>query len=489
LTLPVDITGNFDTGVAFFNPGSGSVTLNLKLLDANGFLVSSKTQTLASKGHLATFVDNLFPGMSNYRGSLAVSAGSGVAATTLRQYGAGLTYTTLPTVSGTATGSTQLSALLAKTVPGINAIAGDPDIAWSERLSQGSALSGTVSGAGQGLTVFASAGGNNIYTGDVNPLTGRYLIVVPDGTYTLTACYQPSAVPNTSSLRVTYEDPTPVLTSSGGLRDMILPSVSLFPVSGTVSGTGSLASAGNAIVFTSSDNRVQGRLALDANGKYLGSLPAGNYSASFGAQVQNESLQIYNLGSLSVSSGPVTGNYTIPAMAKLSGVVNGGGFQRVLNATTATALDASAPAIPQISCCAPPASSSANADSSNRYQLVLAQNRNYAPSVMIPVTIGSTSIGTISYPVTPVPLSFGVDATFDFNVPAIRGSIQIYGNVNDGLGHNLSDVTVTAVSQSVTGATNVGVLISTKTDINGNYIILVPAGSYQLRFIPTAPKP
>jgi hypothetical protein len=59
LTLPVDITGLADTGLAFFNPGSGSVTVTLKLLDANDSVVGTKPlDPIPAKGHAAGFVDN-----------------------------------------------------------------------------------------------------------------------------------------------------------------------------------------------------------------------------------------------------------------------------------------------------------------------------------------------------------------------------------------------------------------------------------------------
>ena len=104
LTLPVDITGSFDTGVAFYGP-SGA-TLTFRLLSAGGTLVgSSATRNLASKGHLAEFVSQIFPGTANFRGSLAITATSGVAALTLRQNASPLSYTTLPVASGKASGT------------------------------------------------------------------------------------------------------------------------------------------------------------------------------------------------------------------------------------------------------------------------------------------------------------------------------------------------------------------------------------------------
>ncbi len=108
LTLPVDVTGLFDTGIAFFNPGSSPVALTLELLDMNGNVAAGTTaRTLPSinaHGHLASFINDpdLFPGTSNFKGSLAVTAPVGIASTVLRQYNSGANFTTLPTVWGTA---------------------------------------------------------------------------------------------------------------------------------------------------------------------------------------------------------------------------------------------------------------------------------------------------------------------------------------------------------------------------------------------------
>ncbi|HYK88785.1 MAG TPA: hypothetical protein VE398_08450, partial [Acidobacteriota bacterium] len=183
LTIPVDLTGSFDTGVAFFNPGSGSTVLSFTLLDSTGTIAGSGSQqTLVAKNHLAVFVDQLFPGTKNFRGSLAVSASAGVSATTLRQNSVSssyTTYTTLPIASGTASGRAQVALLLSKTETGITATG---NLRLDETLSSGFKLSGTVTGSNpsdssQGRSITASAGGNSQYASMVNPQTHKYLMV------------------------------------------------------------------------------------------------------------------------------------------------------------------------------------------------------------------------------------------------------------------------------------------------------------------------
>ena len=256
LTLPVDVIGNFDTGVAFFNPTSSTATLTFRLLDPSGFLVgSSATRSLSPNGHTAEFASQLFPGTSNFFGSVAVTATAGVASLTLRQNTLPLSYTTLPTASGTATGKTAIAPLLSKKETGITALINDPNVVVNETLLPGFKLSGTVSGAGQGIQVIASAGTSNVFAGQVDPLTGKYLIVVPGGTYSLTTCYQPAGALSVGVVTVTFADPNAVQVSGDTTRDITLPAVPLSNVSGAVSGLNGLPSGViTTIVFTATDN-------------------------------------------------------------------------------------------------------------------------------------------------------------------------------------------------------------------------------------------
>ena len=497
LTLPVDITGSFDTGIAFFNPGTGSIILTFKLLDASGVLVNSKTQPLASKNHLATFVDNLFPGTSNFRGSLAISATGGVAATTLRQYDFGRTYTTLPTASGTATGKTAVVPLLSKTQTGITALPNNPDVNVNATLLPGFKLSGTISGAGQGASVIASAGGNNIFAGTINPLTGKYLVVVPAGTYSLTICYGLSGTPSNAAVTGTYTDPASVQVSGDTTRDITLPSIALFNVSGTVSGLiGLPAGAGTTLFFTSSNNTVQGQFTLDAGGNYQGALPTGSYLVCLNRApiqflpLQSESLELYQIGTLTVGTGPATGNYAIPATVKLSGTIRGAGLTSMPIGTAVLASDTTAAPITQIACCAPPAASYATADLSSQYQMVLAQNRSFTVGVSIPLGEGVSFLGVINYPISSGAVSMGANTTLDFNIPALPRRPNIFGRVTDNSGNGVANVVISAYSQSITDAANVGFSASGKTDPTGNYSIAVLGGTnYQLTFFPPTPQP
>ena len=123
LTLPVDITDTVDTGVAFFGPAGATLTFQLR--SESGKLVGSRaTRNLDAKGHLAEFASQIF-GTRNFRGSVGITATSGVAALALRQHSSPpvLSYTTLPVASGAAfipvPASSIVLAVASSILPGI----------------------------------------------------------------------------------------------------------------------------------------------------------------------------------------------------------------------------------------------------------------------------------------------------------------------------------------------------------------------------------
>jgi hypothetical protein len=104
--IPVDVTGSFNTGVALFNFGGESAGITIRLLDTTGQEVDRITLNLNGGLHLARFVagpGQLFPAVSNFRGTLAVTSSVPVAAVALRQNESPLSYTSLPAVSRAGT--------------------------------------------------------------------------------------------------------------------------------------------------------------------------------------------------------------------------------------------------------------------------------------------------------------------------------------------------------------------------------------------------
>ncbi len=103
LTLPVDITGTCDTGVAFFGAAGSASTLTFRLFDESGTAVgSSVTSNLPANGHLSRFVSQLFPGIGDFQGSLSVASTVSVAALTLRVNASPLSLTAFPVIAGAA---------------------------------------------------------------------------------------------------------------------------------------------------------------------------------------------------------------------------------------------------------------------------------------------------------------------------------------------------------------------------------------------------
>jgi hypothetical protein len=92
-------------------------------------------------------------------------------------------------------------------------------------------------------------------------------------------------------------------------RDITLAPPALFNISGTVSGIANIPNSQTppSIVFTAGDGSAQGTFTIGSTGGYQGKLPAGNYVASIeydriGTALQGQSLALYNVGSVSVSS-------------------------------------------------------------------------------------------------------------------------------------------------------------------------------------------
>ena len=101
--LPVDTTGLFNTGIALFNPGTGTATVTLELRDTGGQPVGNTSIDLGAKSHLARFVSGsgqLFPSAGARQGTLRVQSSVPLSAVVLRQNQTPLSYTSLPGCAG-----------------------------------------------------------------------------------------------------------------------------------------------------------------------------------------------------------------------------------------------------------------------------------------------------------------------------------------------------------------------------------------------------
>lgn len=489
-TLPVDLTGNFDTGVAFFNPGTSPATITLRFMNASGENNSQNPQiTLPPNGHNAGFVSQFFPGIGNIQGTLAVSSTAGVAAITLRQNSSPFGFTTLPVVSGIAPGTAGVKALLSQSQSGVNA---STNVVINQTLPSGSILSGTISG-GYGVMVTAQSV-NDVFYGSVN-FSGRYLVVLPNGTFTVKVMFAPLNQDTTSILVYSY--PSQVQVSGNTTLDMVLPAPTLFQVSGAVSGLTSVPQPANPeLVFTANDNSIQSYVSI-TNGTYSGLVPAGSYSVSLSATnlpvgiAQAEDLNVFNIGALTVSSN-TTADYTVPNLVSLNGTVNTITPWASLGGDV-MATDTSGPSVDPFAFLAPPKTSSVAVSSSAlSYQLLLAQNRTYSMNITHSITgnVPSTPLGEIFFPVTISTVNMNGNNNYNFTVPNLPGQVAISGRVIDGSGAGVADVAVSAYSESLTGASNVGFAAGGTTDSNGNYGFSMLSGTnYQVTFTPQNPTP
>ncbi len=488
-TLPVDITGNFNTGAGFFNPsGSTAATLTFRVYDANGVQVGADLpQTVQPMNHLALFVNQLFPSLSNFRGSLAVTSTLPVAAVTLRMNSSPLSYTTLPVVSGTYAGSGSTgSALLSKTETGITATS---NVTKNEVLPSGFKLTGTVTGPGTATGVTATSG-QSAFAGAYNSQTGKYLIVLPAGTYNLSVSFTPTGVPTGQTVSVTQSVSGSVQVSADTTDNITFTGVSLFNVFGTVNGLANLTTPTNLTMSFTSNGTVSAGFTLAANGSYQGVLPAGNYTAGLTASIsfplpaigQSQSLGIYNLGSAAISGNTVIPAFTVPATAKLSGTIHGVAVP--VTGVTVSATSSSSSVI----------SSSTTADTlTAQYQMILPKNITYGTGVTVDLIQGASLLGILSFPVSASSLNLTADTvSYDFTVPTLPAYVTISGNVTDSSSNPVNGATIIATSQSITGiGTPPGLQFETyaQTNASGNYSMSVLSGTnYQLMFYPLSPS-
>ncbi len=496
LTLPVDVTGSFNTGVAFFNPNSGSISVTMTLLDQSGLVVSTAAPlTLPAKNHTAQFATQLFPGTSEFPGSIAITAtGGSVAALTLRQHSGPLSYTTLPVAEGASQGSgsqPSSSILLRKQVTGYN---GTSDSTLNQTLQNGFKITGTISGPGKGDSIVARSG-SDIFTGVIDDSTGKYVIVVPAGTYTLVVCFEPTGSTSDAQATSTFTDPSSVQVAADTTRNITLPARQLSGISGTISGVSILAMAfTRTVAFTSLDNSNGGAFTVGSDWTYSGKLPDGNYTASIevvniGGAAGFEYVNVYNIGSVVVSGSAVTANLTVPDLGQLSGTVSITGSS-LPQSTIVTATDKTAPLPAGYVCCVAPTTTLALAGDAGAYQMRLAAGRSYDVTVMIPVGSSQSPAGAAYYPLSGTSTAVSATTTLDLNLPALPSQTIVTGKVSNGSGQGVKDVIVTATSRELSGAANLGYGGSAKTDASGNYrLVLLKGVNYGITFTPPAPTP
>jgi hypothetical protein len=473
-TLPVDINATSDTAIALFNAGSDTASLTFQRRDheASGNLFGvSVIRDLPAGSHLPIFISEIFPGAGNWIGTVEVTATSGVAAMVLRMNHAPLSYTTLPVAPGSRTSDTHDTS--STWLPKTDSIATvTSNVVLDETIASGYKLTGTVRGPGTATYVYATEG-TGIYSGIVDQ-AGRYKIVLPGGTNNLSVKFTPDGVPQTSppnKLAITSPVGT-VQVSGDTTRDITMPSVTLFDVSGTVHTTGTLPSTIflGETSFTSSDGSVVGTPGRSIQGF---ALPAGSYTVAvlgFGTTPYSYGLHI-GQGTVNITGTTSGLSFTAPELVGLSGTINNNAgtspYRIVVRASTADS---------SVTC-----GETVNLQRVGpKYQMLLPKGLTYGVDVEMTFTDGTS----MTFSGSSVTLNDDT-ADFDLTVPTLPEQVTISGRVTDGSGNPLQDVSVKAQSSSLTGVPNVSFTNYARTDANGNYSLPVPSGTnYQLTFVP-----
>jgi hypothetical protein len=103
--LPVDTTGNLNSGVSLLNPGPGAASVTIKLRNAAGQSAGSAIINVPAGGHASRFArGDLFPGLGDFRGSMDVLSTVNIAAGGLRQVGGSAGFTLISAAPVTSRG-------------------------------------------------------------------------------------------------------------------------------------------------------------------------------------------------------------------------------------------------------------------------------------------------------------------------------------------------------------------------------------------------
>jgi hypothetical protein len=480
-SIPVDSTGDADTGLALFNPGSASVSVTVRLLDAEGQRIEEAVlQPLPAGGHRALLVRPTFENRQ-LRGSLSITANGKLAAMTVRMNTQPLSYTTLPRASGAFSGVIMVPPFLASGQGAVDATGG---ATVNGALPFGLRLSGTVTGAaGSVKGILARSETGEVYQAAVSHLNRRYWIALPPGVYRLTLFYSPAVNVLMGAPVLTFEDPVPVTVSADRVRDLNLPGVELFTVSGRLSDFGK--SFGASLFFMSGDGRTSAQAFINMDGDYTVQLPSGSYSVSLAMNrmPQGSSLQDlagYNFAMVTVEGAPRTADFAVPQTSPVSGNVSVAGLSAPPGNSHLSFLDRSAASFEHLIFMDPLALSTTTTDSGGAYRGVLLSFRSYHVEAHIRFGGGFIHVAAQS------PLQVNRDGVaLDFALPELPAAQTISGRVTAPNGSGHPGVTVEVFSAQLAGWPGAYFTGRTTTNLAGDYQITVPAGTdYQLRFVP-----
>jgi hypothetical protein len=388
-----------------------------------------------------------------------------------------------------ATANSQAPApVLPKTVTGVNATS---NVTVNVSMDRGFVLSGTITGdpASTADSVVAVSTTAGSFGATITEATHRYRIELPAGTYNLHVSFVRTSGQATTSF--SYTDSTPVTVSADTDRNIALPAVSTFGVTGKVSNLLMLALS-KSVDFDSTTvpgfSDVATSTSLDPSGNYSVQLPNGMFSVELSQQILSAASFITALTTAlgsAVVSGTTTANFTAPTIntADLSGTVNFTGSSIPANAIL-RATDITGPPPPQTT-----SAGSGLLPTTGMYDFLLGTGDKYLvnPTVQVQLLPSPAPLGIFSPPdPNPSPNPLTGNTIRNITYPMLPGpamGFTISGRVTTtGSGAPLPNVSVTAGSTVLSVAPNTLFGQTTTTDANGNYSMLVAAGTYSMFF-------
>ncbi len=482
LTVPVDTTAGFDSGLALFNPGAFPLSIAVRLLDPSGTRLDSSTLQLPVLGHKALMVGEIFPGR-HLRGSLSVNADGPVSAMTLRLNASPLSYTTLPRTAAAFVGFAPRQALQRRTQTGV---AVDAPVALTTDLAAGFFLSGRITGSISQVTqVVARSLGGPSYAGAFDSVRGEYRVAVPEGSYTLVVCYRPSTSALSGIPTLVYAPPDRIVVNADTTVNVSIPTVELRRVAGRLTGLG--ASPVTAfLTFTRSDLGAQSQGFVSMEGDYSALLPEGDYTVSLlvnaiGSSGTNH-LSLFNFAALEVGAGDVSTNFAVPALFTVQGRVTIQGASLLPSGSSVVGRDVSAPAMIPGDCVVAPAVSTLPADLNGNFSGTLMADRSYDLQALVVVS----GAGTLIFPSEPVRRNLtGHLGGVNFSVPTLPSPIEVTGVVRDPGGQPVEDVLVEARGEGLTGVVGAVFTAEARTNALGEFRLLVlPGTNYTFTWTP-----
>ncbi len=537
--------GVVNTGIAVAIPNSGSTapTCQLTLYSgANGVMAGSGPVDFGANQQLAKFITELIPAAKDgFEGPVVLSCDQPVVAAALIQESSG-TLSTVAMVPSSDDGGggdpTSGTALLPKRVTGLNLTS---NRTLDQTLPAGVQIKGVVT---SGIPSFESSRNqtappilagvhavcnNQSYQGSAD-FFGSYVIPVPKTTtctvyvfsihssgfeFSSGAIRAQGETPSTVWIQETMDPPVQV-GDADVTRNFSLSTPAMDTAQGSVSNLGSLPAelleVDPALVFRSTDGDITGFTSLPGGSSsrdYLIELPANrNYIVSLELFEEGETQQStgevtslfdigrVNLGGSSVTNlvgtSNITANFSVPATAKLSGLLSEADKATLSEGSFVSTQDTRATGFSGFFGTFGDGFSAALPESSGGFDLTLATGQQY--NLFAGIALDDSRMWGVPAEFGDDVISFNGAMTRNFSFPSRPAEVtlsgQVMGPVLTEMAANVaaSNVSVFVICRSLSGAPDTMFTGTTNTDGAGTYSIKVLSGSVcEVEFVPALP--